>query len=124
MKIRQTALIFSSFFFEISKQFVIFACQVVIFIVMLDVVKQSIRELIAAYEKERMERIRLQAELEESRNKNEACRKQIIELERQIDNLKLTEAFKASASGNSPEARKKIDGLIKEIDRCISLMEG
>jgi cell division septum initiation protein DivIVA len=91
---------------------------------MLDVVKQSIRELIAAYEKERMERIRLQAELEESRNKNEACRKQIIELERQIDNLKLTEAFKASASGNSPEARKKIDGLIKEIDRCISLMEG
>ena len=63
---------------------------------MLDVVKQSIRELIAAYEKERMERIRLQAELEESRNKNEACMKQIIELERQIDNLKLTEAFKAS----------------------------
>ena len=91
---------------------------------MLDTVKQSIRQLIAAYEKERMERIRLQAELEESRTQNEACRKQIIELERQIDNLKLTEAFKASTAGSSPEARKKIDGLIKEIDRCISLMEG
>ena len=91
---------------------------------MLDKVKQSIRQLIAAYETERTERIRLQAELEESRIQNEACRKQIIELERQIDNLKLTEAFKASTSGNSPEAKKKIDGLIKEIDRCISLMEG
>ena len=89
---------------------------------MLDTIKQSIRQLIAAYEKERMERIRLQAELEESRTQNEACRKQIIELERQIDNLKLTEAFKAT--GESPEARKKIDGLIREIDRCISLMEG
>lgn len=90
---------------------------------MLDTIKQSIRQLIAAYEKERMERIRLQAELEESRTQNEACRKQIIELERQIDNMKLSEAFKAS-SGNSPEARKKIDSLIREIDRCISLMEG
>jgi len=90
---------------------------------MLDGVKQSIRQLIAAYESEKMERTRLQAELEEARIQNETCRKQIIELERQIDNLKLTEAFKAS-SGNSPEARKKIDGLIKEIDRCISLMEG
>ena len=91
---------------------------------MLDTIKQSIRQLIAAYEKERMERIRLQAELEESRTQNEACRKQIIELERQIDNLTLTEAFKASTSGSSPEAKKKIDGLIKQIDKCISLMEG
>ena len=90
---------------------------------MLDNVKQSIKQLIAAYESERMERIRLQAELEQSAIQNDTYRKQIIELERQIDNLKLTEAFKAS-SGNSPEARKKIDGLIKEIDRCISLMEG
>ena len=114
---------FLKFFFEKSKQFVIFACQVEIFIVMLDVVKQNVRQLIAAYETERMERIRLQAELEDSRIQNEACRKQIIELERQSDNLKLTEAFKATP-GNSPEARQKIDGLIKEIDRCISLMEG
>ena len=88
---------------------------------MLDTVKQSIRQLIAAYEKERMERIRLQAELEESRTQNETCRKQIIELERQIDNLKLAEAFKAAGS---PEAKKKINSLMKEIDRCITLLEG
>ena len=90
---------------------------------MLETVKQRIQQLIAAYETEKMERIRLQSALEQAQTKEEAYRKQIIELERQIDNLKLTEAFKAS-SGNSPEARKKIDGLIREIDRCISLMEG
>ena len=90
---------------------------------MLETVKQGIQQLIAAYEKEKMERQRLQTALEHSQAKEETYRKQIIELERQIDNLKLTEAFKAS-SGNSPEARKKIDSLLKEIDRCISLMEG
>ena len=90
---------------------------------MLETVKQGIQQLIAAYEKEKMERQKLQTALEQSQAKEETYRKQIIELERQIDNLKLTEAFKAS-SGNSPEARKKIDSLLKEIDRCISLMEG
>ena len=90
---------------------------------MLDNVKQRIRQLIAAYESERMERIRLQSELAESRKQNDNYRQQIIELERQIDNLKLADAFKAGGIDNS-EAKKKIDRLIKEIDRCISLMEG
>ena len=89
---------------------------------MLDSIKQDIKRLIAAYESEKLERMRLQAELEQARIENETYRKQTIELERQIDNLKLTEAFRAS--GSNPDARKKIDSLIKEIDRCISLMEG
>ena len=90
---------------------------------MLETVKDRIRQLIAAYESERMERIKLQTELEQTRLQNEAYRKQIIELERQIDNLKLTEAFKAGSS-DTAAAKKKIDSLIREIDRCISLMEG
>ena len=90
---------------------------------MLETVKQGLQQLIAAYESEKVEREKLQAALDQSLAKEEAYRKQIIELERQIDNMKLSEAFKAS-SGNSPEARKKIDSLIREIDRCISLMEG
>ena len=90
---------------------------------MLETVKQKIRQLIAAYEAEKMERIRLQAALDQVQTQNEAYRKQITELERQIDNLKLSEAFKAGGEG-SPEAKKKINSLIKEIDRCISLLEG
>ena len=90
---------------------------------MLDAVKQKIKQLIAAYEAEKMERTRLQAELDQAKSANDAYRKQITELERQIDNLKLAEAFKAGGAG-SPEAKKKINGLLKEIDKCISLLEG
>jgi hypothetical protein len=90
---------------------------------MLDNIKQKIGQLIAAYEKERMERIKLQAALEQSQKQNEAYKMQVTELERQIDNLKLTSAFMADGSNND-QAKKKIDRLMKEIDKCIKLMEG
>ncbi len=90
---------------------------------MLETVKDKIRRLIAAYESEKSERMRLESELEQTRGQNDAYRKQIIELERQIDNFKLTEAFMAGGADTSA-AKKKIDSLMKEIDRCIALMEG
>ena len=90
---------------------------------MTDKLKQRIQLLISAYETERQERKRLEEALKVSETQNETYVKQITELERQIDNLKLAEAFKGGAT-TSPEAKKKINGLLKEIDRCISLMEG
>ena len=90
---------------------------------MLDTLKQPIVKLIAAYETEKSERERLAKELQESQDQNETYRKQILELERQIDNLKLSEAFKGSA-GNGSEAKKKVDALLREIDRCIKLIKG
>ena len=89
---------------------------------MLDTVKQKITRLIAAYESEKAECDRLRIELEQSRQQNDVYAKQIIELERQIDNQKLAGAFKTDA--DTAESKKKIDRLIKEIDKCISLMEG
>ena len=90
---------------------------------MLENVKKHITQLIAAYESEKEARTRLQTELDQAREQNEAYKKQIIELERQIDNQKLTEAFMAG-SADTTAAKKKIDSLVKEIDRCIKLMEG
>ena len=90
---------------------------------MIDKLKERIQQLIAAYESERAERIRLEAELDRSESQNTEYRKQITELERTIDNLKLADAFKAGNADNT-EARKKIDRLIKEIDKCITLVEG
>ena len=89
---------------------------------MFDTVRQKIKQLIAAYEAEKTERIRLEAALKLSQQKNETYREQIIELERQIDNQKLAGAF--MTGGDNAESKKKIDKLIKEIDKCISLMEG
>ena len=90
---------------------------------MIDKLKERIQQLIAAYETERAERIRLESELDQSQSQNAEYKKQITELERTIDNLKLADAFKAGNADNT-EARKKIDKLIKEIDKCITLMEG
>ena len=90
---------------------------------MTDKLKERIQQLIAAYESERAERRRLETELEKSELENAQHKKQITELERTIDNLKLADAFKAGNTDNT-EARKKIDRLIKEIDKCITLMEG
>jgi chromosome segregation ATPase len=90
---------------------------------MIEKLRQRIQQLISAYETEKQERKRLESELEKSSMQNKAYREQILELERTIDNLKLADAFKSGNADNT-EARKKIDKLIKEIDRCITLMEG
>ena len=89
---------------------------------MLDTVKQKITQLIAAYETEKTEREKFQWELEQARQQNETYRKQIYELERQIDNQKLAKAF--MAEGDTTDSKKKIDRLMKEIDKCIGLIEG
>ena len=67
--------------------------------------------------------MKLRMELEKTQRQNEAYREQITELEREIDNLKLKGAFMAGGTDNA-QARKRIDRLVKEIDRCITLMEG
>ena len=88
---------------------------------MLDAIKQKIKQLIAAYETQKAECEKLRSELEQMAEKNKAYEKQIIELERQIDNQKLAGAF---LNGDNAESIKKVDRLIREIDRCIALMEG
>ena len=88
---------------------------------MFDAVRQKIAQLMAAYESEKAECERLRAALEQSTAQNEAYYKQIIELERQIDNQKLAGAF---LNGDNTESKKKIDKLIKEIDKCITLIKG
>ena len=90
---------------------------------MIEKLRQRIQELISAYETEKHERKRLTSEMEMALTQNKAYREQITELERTIDNLKLADAFKSGNTDNT-EARKKIDRLIKEIDKCITLMEG
>lgn len=79
-------------------------------------------KLIAHYESEKHRADSLEAQLVECRASNEAYRKHITELERQIDDLKLAEAFLATGGSHS-EAKDRIARLIKEIDKCISLLE-
>ncbi len=88
---------------------------------MLEDIKEDIQRLIAAYEGAKMESMALKSELEQVRMQNDDYRKQIIELERKIDNLELTDAFLGTAEYRS-EAKGKIARMIKEIDKCMALI--
>ena len=89
---------------------------------MLEDIRKNIERLIALYEGERQQKERLVLELQQRDEEIDSYKKQIADLERQVDNLKLTEAFTAPA-GSGDAAKEKIDRLITEIDRCISLLE-
>ena len=88
---------------------------------MLEGIKTNIEKLIALYEAEKSERERLQAELQQSKADNDSCRKRIEDLEQQVNNLHLSEAFGVAGDGSA--AKEKIERLIKEIDKCIALLE-
>lgn len=90
---------------------------------MLEDIKASIERLISAYEAVKVENKSLKEEIGQLRTQNGDYRKQIDELEKKIDNLKLSGAF-LGASRDGGKAKESIDRLIREIDRCISLMEG
>ncbi|MBQ9310613.1 MAG: hypothetical protein IJ222_07095 [Bacteroidales bacterium] len=88
---------------------------------MFEEVRADIAKLIALYEGEKLRADELQLKLARNIAEVEACRQQIAELNRQIDNQRLTSAF-ASAEGN-PEAKQRLTRLIAEIDKCIALLE-
>jgi len=89
---------------------------------MLEDVKQNIERLIALYEARKAECESLRQALAQSEQRNTDCREKIAELEQQIDTMKLSAAFMTPA-GSNVVAKEKMDKLIREIDRCISLLE-
>ena len=88
---------------------------------MLENVRSQIEHLIARYEAEKAENNRLRQELHTCEETGAALRKQIKELESEIETRKLTEAFSGGAA--TEDVRAKVDKLIKEIDKCISYLE-
>ena len=89
---------------------------------MLEEVRKDIARLVALYEGEKRRADDLSAALQGSREELETCRKQIAELNRQIDNQRLTSAF--LAGGSNSAAKDRLTRLIGEIDKCIALLEG
>jgi len=88
---------------------------------MIEDVKAKVTELISLYEREKLRADNLAVRLEASQNANKAYKMQITELNEQIDNLKLLGAF--NGGGDNTLAKERISKLIKEIDRCIKLLE-
>ena len=89
-------------------------------LIMRDDIWKEILTLISLYEKAKREKDEIRDELEQKKAEAERYLKLIKELEKQIDNLKLKNAFLAT-SGDE-EAKERIDRLIREIDKCIALL--
>lgn len=90
---------------------------------MLEKLKDDISILVALYENERLKAESLsrlladkESELEHCKTEVRKCKEQITGLNLQIDSLRLGRAFAGSGGG-------ALDGIIKEIDECIRLLE-
>lgn len=83
--------------------------------------KKKIQILIQRCESFRVTNAELAGRLEEAEKENELLIAKNKELKEKIDNLQMMEAFKVSAA-DVKEARQNIGKLVKEIDRCIALL--
>jgi len=88
---------------------------------MLEDIKSRIEKLVSLYETEKQRADALAAELETRKADIAAYKDKIADLDAQIDNLKLQFAF--SGSGDTALAKERITKLVREIDRCIKLLE-
>ena len=89
---------------------------------MLEDLRQNIEKLVSLYEGQKAESLRLQGELDQSKQTVEALKEKITALERQVDNLKLSQAF-GSAEGGNPAAKEKIEKMLRQLDKCIAQLE-
>jgi len=89
---------------------------------MLEEVQKNFERIIALYESERETVKSLQRRLSELESENVSYREQIKVLEGKIENLKLAEAFLTPDCGRD-EAKARIAKLIKEINKCISMLQ-
>lgn len=88
---------------------------------MLEDIKSNIAKLISLYETEKQRADTLEQQLGQSRAQSRDYQEQIAELNQQIDTLKLASAF--TASGDNRAAKDRVAKLIREIDKCIKLLE-
>lgn len=88
---------------------------------MLEDIKSNITRLIAFYEGEKQRADSLESSLRESAAQIEQYKAQITELNSRIDNLKLSMAF--TGGGDNEVAKSRIEKLIREIDKCIKMLE-
>ncbi len=87
---------------------------------MLEDIQDKINKLIELYEGERQRAASLSNELSESRQVVQDQQRQIAELKNKIESVQLQSAFTA---GGTPEAKARLSALIREIDKCITLLE-
>ena len=83
--------------------------------------KRHIEQIISKYELALSENAILKENLERHKNELEERDRRIKDLEQKVELMQLGEAFKASAE-DVKEAKRKIGKIVREIDKCISML--
>ena len=83
--------------------------------------KSRIEKIISKYELALSENISLKEQLQKALVEIEEKDDKIKSLEQKVEQMQLADAFSAS-TGDVKEARKRIRKIVKEIDKCISML--
>lgn len=83
--------------------------------------KGKIEHIISAYESAVFENNELRKQLQTSQQELETSKKTIKELKDKLELQQLTNAFRGS-SQDIKEAKQRIARIVREIDKCISLL--
>jgi chromosome segregation ATPase len=78
-------------------------------------------QLVSLYEKARVAHDAMQQDNEALRARGQELESKLTELEEKNKRLLITQAF-AAADGNSEEAKEKISKIVRDIDKCITLL--
>ncbi len=93
----------------------------------LDLLKARLSELIKLFERTKEENMHLFNENQKLIEKNKEKDQEIKKLKEKLETYKLTNAFIITSEGDDitekkHEAKIKINRIVKEIDRCIALL--
>lgn len=88
---------------------------------MLEQIKRNIEDLISRYEVLKAENARLEELLRKKETEVDNAKEEISTLKQTIDNLNLKTAFAATGE-DSARLKARIDAMIRQIDKCLSLM--
>jgi|SRR5512135_813859 predicted nucleic acid-binding Zn-ribbon protein len=87
----------------------------------LSILNRKLDELLKRYSELRTENSELRNESEKLKFALEKEKEKIVELEKKYERVKLTGAL-LGEDGNAVEAKRKITELVREIDRCVALL--
>ena len=83
--------------------------------------KNRIEKIISKYELALSENISVKEQLQKALVEIEEKDDKIKSLEQKVEQMQLADAFSAT-TGDVKEARKRIGKIVKEIDKCISML--
>ena len=89
--------------------------------ILLDEFKAKLKQLITLYEEVRTEKQQLLNQVEELENEIDSLKQDNDALSKKYENLKIAKSMLVS-DGENHEAKNRINKIVREIDKCIAMM--